>query len=513
MRAAIYARVSSAAQRDAHTIESQLHSLCPFVQRQQWTLVDTYIDDGRSAKTGKLDLRDGFARLLVDAHARKFDVLVTAAVDRLTRTEDLIELAAILGPLQRANVRIVSPSLGEMDLNTMHGQMSALFQAQAAAQENVRRAERVKSGRIRAIAENRNPGSVVPHGLLYSRESKQWSINEPAAETVRDIFARVIRGQSLRAIAVDLNDLGVPPPREIWGRHNIWLMVRSRAAVGEWLADKQRRLVVKVPPLVSEEIWNAAQESLIAHGKRGLNKTRHTYLLEGLAVCGGCGGPIGIRSAQRGRVAKYTCRNRGLAKSTALRCATSQILRVSDIDERVWERVAMVLTDPDLADAIERRTRELRADAANWKSDAASWTKRLAKLDQHETALLARFRRDQIGETALDAELAAVARERSALRAQIKTSESATTAASSDAVSVERLAGELRDLGESATLDEKRQVIRGLVGQGGAVVDGERVRLTLRVDLRPMAPLASRSGCSSGHEGAVSEVLRIRVVA
>src|SRR5687768_5363566 len=106
--AAIYARVSSQAQRDAHTIESQLRVLRAYVGAQGWELVDTYVDDGRSAKAGRLEQRDGFARLVRDATAKRFDILVVTDIDRLTRTDDMRERAAILGPFQAAGVRIVT---------------------------------------------------------------------------------------------------------------------------------------------------------------------------------------------------------------------------------------------------------------------------------------------------------------------------------------------------------------------------------------------------------------------
>jgi DNA invertase Pin-like site-specific DNA recombinase len=57
-RAAIYARVSSAAQRDRDTIAAQLRDLPAFVAAQGWTLAGTYVDDGT-----RTQLRaDGLAR-------------------------------------------------------------------------------------------------------------------------------------------------------------------------------------------------------------------------------------------------------------------------------------------------------------------------------------------------------------------------------------------------------------------------------------------------------------------
>jgi DNA invertase Pin-like site-specific DNA recombinase len=109
VRAVVYARVSSSAQRDRHTIASQVRTLPEWVAAQGWTLVrpaDHYVDDGRTAKAGALHKREAFRRLLADAEARAFDVVVVVDFDRLTRSEDLEERGMVLGTFQRSCVRV-----------------------------------------------------------------------------------------------------------------------------------------------------------------------------------------------------------------------------------------------------------------------------------------------------------------------------------------------------------------------------------------------------------------------
>lgn len=521
MRAAIYARVSSAAQRDAHTIENQLRVLPAYVAAQGWQIVGTYVDDGRSAKAGKLEARDGFARLVRDAEQRKFDILVVVDIDRLTRTDDMLERAQILGPFQKAGIDIVTPSGGRFDLRSLTGELYVTLQAQFAAEENRKRAERIRAGKLRAIAEGRKPAGPTPYGLAYSRATGSWSIDEPAAAIVREIFDRVVAGETCAAIAVDLHARGIRPPRSRgqWQRHNVHQIVRKRYAVGEWVADKRQRLMIQVPAIIDEETWEAAQDALLAHGKRGLVKTRHVYLLEGLGVCATCGSQIRIRASTRGTrggvsPAAYVCRRRQDPPLGVERC-TAPIVHVRDADERVWARISEVLQDPGLVDAIERRQRTLAADAAGWRSDAEEWRRKLAKLDRHEAALLARFRRDQISEAALDVELAAVARERSALRVQLAAADRAMSDTGSEAASVERIAVDLRELAGSATTEERQRVVRALVRRGGAVFDQGRVKLTLRVQLAQASAQrsAASSGCRRRNERCAAEYLRIRLVA
>jgi DNA invertase Pin-like site-specific DNA recombinase len=55
MRAVGYPRVSGSAQRERHTIESQLRVIPAYIERQGWALakpLSTYVDDGRTAKAG-----------------------------------------------------------------------------------------------------------------------------------------------------------------------------------------------------------------------------------------------------------------------------------------------------------------------------------------------------------------------------------------------------------------------------------------------------------------------------
>lgn len=523
MRAAIYARVSSAAQRDAHTIENQLRTLPAFVRSQGWELVGTYIDDGRSAKAGKLEARDGFARLARDAELGKFDVLVVVDIDRLTRTDDMIERARILGPFQQAGIDIVTPSGGRFDLRSLTGELYVTLQAQFAAEENRKRAERIKAGKLRAIAEGRKPAGPTPYGLRYSRATGQWSIDEVAAAVVREIFARVIAGESCQAIAIDLTARGVPSPRrkQGWERYNVHDVVTKRSVLGEWTADKRQRLTMNVPVLIDERTWDRAQAALAEHGKRGLSKAKYTYLLEGLGVCGVCGSPMRMRTQSKGRLgiinpAAYVCRRRQERHVSEPRCS-AEIVKVHELDERVWERIGEVLQDPDLAAELERRALAENSDRKAWQADIEEWRRKLGKLDRHEAAMLARFRKEQISEAALDIELASVARERGALRRQIDAAERAA-ASQSDAseTPADEWVAALRALARNATHEERRLVVRKLVRRGGALFDGQRVKLTLRVQLGGAVAVTSAAmatGYISHHGEIVPAILRIRVVA
>jgi DNA invertase Pin-like site-specific DNA recombinase len=513
IRAAIYARVSSAAQRDRHTIENQLRALPAYAAAQGWEVAGPYVDDGRSAKAGQLDRREGFARLVRDAEAGRFDVLLVVDVDRLTRTDDMRERAEILGPFQRANIRIVTPAGGELDLRTFLGELYVTMQALVASEERRKLGARVKAGKERAIAEGRKPAGPTPYGLRYTRETGTWSIDADRAVIVREIFARVIAGESCLAIADDLHARGAPPPRGPWTRHKVWHLVRSQHAMGRWIADKRRRLGMAVPAIVDEPTWSAAQASLIAHGKRGIRRTRHVYLLEGLGRCGRCGEPMVIRSpAPHGTPAAYLCRARKYGVRATARC-TSPIVTVADADTRVWSRIAAVLVDPGLVADLELRAAARAANRHAGEADVVAAERSLARLDRAEAGVLRRLTRESIGEAAADREIAAIARDRATATAQLE----AARAGTGRPDELERSPGAwldgIRELAADASPTARQRVVRLLLEPGGAIFDGRSVDLTLLIEASATPARAVSLAVVPGCRTHRVEDLKLRVVA
>jgi DNA invertase Pin-like site-specific DNA recombinase len=487
MRAAIYARVSSAKQRDERTIESQLLELRAYLASQGWELFNIYIDDGRSAKTGMLERRDGFAQLMRDAEAGRFDILVVLDVNRLTRTGSIEERAEILGPFQRLGIQIATPSTGIQDLRSFLGEFWVTVQALVAAEENRKRAVAIQAGKARAIAEGRKPAGPTPYGLHYARLTGTWSIDEVAAAIVREIYRRVIAGESCQEIADDLHSRGVRPPRGPWERHKVWAIVRSRTAVGEWTADKRQRLVVAVPAIVDERTWQQAQAALMLHGKRGIQKTKHVYLLEGIAKCSVCGSPIAIRSAthvkRRGyrNPPAYVCRARKIARIGEERCC-APILRVADVDARVWATVQRELEDPALAAEVERRLAARAEDRHDWAADAKSYRSRLERIARAEAGILARYRAGSISDEALDIELAGIARERSAIQHQLQVAERATTdPAGLPEIEPGAFLKALREIAAEDSPIARQRIVRAILKADSVVFDGQRVKFTLLV--------------------------------
>lgn len=518
MRAVCYARVSSSQQRERDTIASQLRVLPAFVAARGWELVrpvETYVDDGRSAKAGNLAARTGLARLLRDAAARLFDVVVVVDVDRLTRAEDLAERGLILGALQHADVRVASAMGGEvMDLSTDHGDLMASLKAYVAAADNRKRSERVIAGKLTAAQRGRKVGRG-PYGLAYDRAAGVWSVDPVRAPIAREIVERVAAGESCRLIALDLEARRVPAPGVAWTKGRVRDLARSRHTVGEWIAHRRTRTAVTVPPIVTEELWQQAQAGLDRLRTMGLRRTRHVYLLEGLAICGACGQPIRIRSANvtRGRYARsagYRCAGRAGAL-----CELPE-LRTAEADARAWAAICTIVEDRDLPAEIAEFRGSRAAEGRDWERDAAGHRAHLARLDRVAAAVLLRFRRGTITEVELDAEIAAINRERAAVRRQLETASHALAGAAGSRERLDEataIVAALRARMAAATPEERREIAVTLIDPGGVTFKtGGGMAMELFIERPPGAAAPSivdAASCSDVHQNR----LRIRLVA
>ncbi len=484
MRAVVYARVSSAAQRDRHTIASQLRILPEYVAARGWTLVrpaTTYVDDGFSAKAGLLAARDAFARLLADTARGIFDVVVVVDQDRISRSEKYGERGAILGAFQDAGVRIAVASTGQLlDLNSDEGDLLAGLGAYFAAAENRKRRDRTIRGKIEALRKGKKPSGPTPYGFVYDRMTGAWSHDPEAAAIVREIFERAASGESCYRLSLELEARGVPRPRSgHWTRSRAWQIVLNPAYRGEWIGDKARRLVVTVPPIVGAELWHRANAMLPANRRTVPRppRSKRWNLIEGIARCGECGSKIGIIGGGRPRLdgsrpRYYVCERKRGPKAAGERCG-NLMRRVEELDAAVWSKMKDEVDRPGLAAEALAARREL-AGAPDHAAELAGWERQIAALDRAEAAILERFRRGKVSERAMDLEVAAAARHRALLERNRDLARQELADARHDAADRAALAaslGGLRAAMDAATAEERQRIARILVpGRAGLQV-------------------------------------------
>ena len=176
MRAAIYARFSSDLQ-DLRSIADQVDLARRYAEARSLNVVEVY-DDAAISGASTLN-RPGLLRLIADAQARRFDIIVTESLDRLSRSQ--ADIAALYEKLQFLGVRI--ETLADGAVSEIHvglkGTMSALFLKDLAQKTRRGQIGRVKAGRI--------PGgrSYAYDVLKDGDERGRRAINPAEADIVR----------------------------------------------------------------------------------------------------------------------------------------------------------------------------------------------------------------------------------------------------------------------------------------------------------------------------------------
>ena len=121
---------------------------------------------------------------------------------------------------------------------------------------------------------------------------------------------------------------------------------------------------MKVPPLVSKELWDAVQHQLQRNKLLATRNCRREYLLRGLVLCGGCGRHMAGWS--RPGYAYYRCGRTSQSKIGTKRCLNG-LVRADRLERAVWEAVTRLLRDPQhLRDELHRR----RAEGSPTRTDS-----------------------------------------------------------------------------------------------------------------------------------------------
>jgi len=111
----IYGRTST----DKQQVENQLNQLREVSHRNDWEIVDEYLDQGYSGSLGR-DKRREFDRLLKDSVRGKFDVILVWDISRLGRS--LQDLISFLNDIQSKNIDLYIDRQG-IDTTTPTGKM------------------------------------------------------------------------------------------------------------------------------------------------------------------------------------------------------------------------------------------------------------------------------------------------------------------------------------------------------------------------------------------------------
>jgi site-specific DNA recombinase len=168
LRAAVYVRVSTEEQFEGYSLDAQRRAAEQYCEAHGWTIVRTYADEGKSARTDDLAKRPEFRSLLADAEGGLVDVVLVHKLDRFARN-----LRVTLETLERLErSRVAFASIAEnMDFTSPIGKVILATLAAFAQYYSDNLSWETKKGK-RERKEQGLYNGLLPFGVKSSREGR-----------------------------------------------------------------------------------------------------------------------------------------------------------------------------------------------------------------------------------------------------------------------------------------------------------------------------------------------------
>jgi DNA invertase Pin-like site-specific DNA recombinase len=524
--AAIYARVSSARQKDQQTIQSQTAALLQHAATQGLDVPAEWVfeDDGYSGATL---VRPALERLRDLVCQVPVEVVLCYAPDRLARR--YAYQALLVEEFARAGTEIcfLNGPAGDRPEDALLTQ----FQGMIAEYEKAQIIERTRRGKAhRAKAGVVNVLSGAPYGYRYVRKSDhaqaRYELLEPEATIVRELFRSYTQEcRSIADLARWLTQQQVPTRtgKARWDRSTIWGMLRNPAYAGRAAfaktarTDQQPRLTrrarlagqtvsrnpvtcdrppeqwvqIPVPAIISEETFQLAARRLADNRRFAARNTKVPSLLQGLAACERCGYAYYRTSTRTTNktIYYYRCLGSDDYRYEHGRVCANLPVRADYLDQVVWEHVTRLLADPTLVRAeLDRRLAELRA------ANPATATRARLEREQTRTAtaisrLVEAYQEQLLSLAELRSRMPALRAKQQTLAAQLDALDAQLLDQQAYLKLAETLDGflaRLRDKADTASIPERQRVLRLLVKE--VLIGPDRVVVRHRIPVTSPEP-------------------------
>lgn len=369
MKVAIYCRLSEEDRNkqfetdDSNSIQNQKAMLLQYAMEQGWELYNIYSDDDY---TGADRRRPEFNRLLADAEAKRFDIILCKTQSRFTRELELVE-KYIHGLFPIWGIRFVSivdnadtANKGNKKSRQINGLVNEWYLEDM-------------SDNIRSVLTNRrlngfHIGAFALYGYKKDPDHKgHLIIDEEAAAVVREVFTLFAGGYGKTAIARMLNDRGIPNPTEykrlhglrykqpkgknstLWKYFAISDMLTNEIYIGNMVQGKYGSVSYKTKqckprpkdewyvvegthePIINRELWDRVQKLVTERAKPFDVGTVGLFARK--ARCMSCG--YVMRSSKNRGKHYLQCSNRHVAKDSCI----GSFISVDTLEQLVIEEL------------------------------------------------------------------------------------------------------------------------------------------------------------------------------
>jgi DNA invertase Pin-like site-specific DNA recombinase len=298
MKAVAYLRVST----EEQSLQRQYDDIEKFASSKNLELVKIFEDKVSGSKTNADD-REGFSELerYLSLNEDVKNILVLE-VSRLGRKNNDIQNVVERYSEKRICIHIADLNLSTLDINGQRsaqaGIMISVMGAMAANEARLLSA-RIKSGKMSRARNNKAFGNKII-GWDKAKDGTPV-INESEAKIIKKIFQLAASGLGMRNISAMIESQfnRKLPPGTLGG------IIRNSFHKGQ---RKYNDLILEVEPIVSEELWQKANDSMDSRNKFGSRTKVNTNIVEGRIKCH-CGEPMYQKVIPQGRMDAFICKD------------------------------------------------------------------------------------------------------------------------------------------------------------------------------------------------------------
>ena len=395
--AVMYLRLSKedGEKTESNSISNQREIINSYVKRNQITMVKEYVDDGYSGATFD---RPNFKEMMKDAYDKKFDTIIVKDLSRFGR--DYIEAGKYIQRIFPENgIRFISVNDNydskSADMNDTH----LILPIKNFINDSYCRdiSNKVKSSQKIKREKGDFISAFAPYGYKKSDENKnKLVVDEQAAPNIKNIFDMKLFGYSSKAIADELNHLGVLTPRKYkesqgfkcngfqnikggnWTAKAVNRIIENEVYIGNTLQgksitlnyknkkqiEKEKEEWIRVEDtheaIISKEIFAIANTML----KRDLNNSRGKDKIDiftGMLFCKECGSSLirrTVKYKEREEIfyicSKYnkekSCSRHSIKEETLIKAVSKIIKTYIEFNEKLYSKVQLIDINRNLKD-------------------------------------------------------------------------------------------------------------------------------------------------------------------
>ena len=359
-KVALYARFSSDNQR-TESIDAQLRAMEDYCRQHNYTIVETYIDEAKSATS---DRRPSFQQMIADSAKGSFNILLVHKLDRFARNR--YDSAIYKRELKKNGVHVYSV-LENLDNSPESIMLEAILEGMNEYySQNL--AREVMKGMKENAMQCKHTGGKPPLGYDVDPITRRLVINEKEAECVKLIFSMYVEGHGYSEIIATLHAKGYTTKNGNPFRKNSMLSILcnakyngtyiynrsvSKSPDGKRNSHKEKPqdeiIIIEggCPQIIDDKTFLLAQQRRKENKNKGArNNAKRNYLLSGKVYCAYCGKSMSGSSRYSGNsktlYVTYRCPSHStVCSNKEINCSYLQTYVVNLMEREIFNHAAM----------------------------------------------------------------------------------------------------------------------------------------------------------------------------